>query len=316
MKREIKILENVDIKPHLNFGIGGRVKYLCEVSTEKEVMSALKIAKRSKIPHFILGGGCNLVFSDKLHDLFVIKLKGGKISINKSKMTIMCDAGVKLFSLVEESVKNGFSGIENLIGIPGTVGGAIYGNAGAYGNSIGAVVESVKIFDGKEVRNIKAKDCKFHYRGSIFKKKKWVILGAKFKFKKGKADELTAKMKEILDIRNKKFPMDMKCPGSYFKNILIDELDEMSKRFLEKEENKKLADKIIGGKLPAGCLLEEIGAKGMRVGDVAVSDFHANIMINLGNGTFDDLMELADKLKEKGFKFFLARFKEEVVIVA
>lgn len=276
---------------------------MTEVATPEEIIEAIKHAKSQKIVHIILGGGNNVVFCDKKTKCLVIKIIGGDIHIIGDKVHV--DAGVDLLHLIRTVIKDGLAGLETLSGIPGTAGGAIYGNAGAYGHSISEVVDSVKIFDGKKIRSLTNKECKFEYRESIFKKKKWVILSAELKFGKGDAKELQKKSEEITKIRWEKFGPKPKCPGSYFKNILV---KDISKKSLTLVDPTKIKD----GKIPAGYLLEEVGAKGMREGGVYVSDYHGNIILNDGTGNYKDLKKLVNKLRKLVKNKFGIKLEEEV----
>jgi UDP-N-acetylmuramate dehydrogenase len=299
----LNIKKNVSIKPHVNFGIGGDVAHLAEVKTPEEIIYAIKHAKSLKIPHIILGGGNNVVFCDKKTKCLVIKIVGGDIHIKGD--TVHVDAGVDLFHLIKTVIGEGLAGIETLSGIPGTVGGAIYGNAGAYGHDFSEVVQSVKIFDGKKIRSLTDKECKFAYRESIFKKKKWVILSAELKLQKGDAKELEKKSDEITKVRWEKFGPKPKCPGSYFKNVLVKDISKKSLKLIDPA-------KIKDGKIPAGYLLEEVGAKEMKEGGLYVSDYHGNIILNDCTGNYWDLMKLVKKLKVAVKKKFGIEIEEEV----
>lgn len=302
----IKVHKNLSIKPHLNFKIGGDVSHLTEVKTPEEIIYAIKHAKSLGIPHIILGGGNNVIFCDKKTKCLIIKIAGGDIHIKGD--TVHVDAGVDLFYFIKTVIEEGLAGIETLSGIPGTVGGAIYGNAGAYGHDIGEFVKSVKVFDGKKIRTLTNKECKFAYRESIFKKKKWVILSAEMKFARGDAEALQKKSDEITKVRWEKFGPKPKCPGSYFKNVLA---KDISKKSLKLVEPAKIKD----GKIPAGYLLEEVGAKGMREGGLYVSDYHGNIILNDGTGNYVDLMKLVKKLKSLVKKKFGIELEEEVIYI-
>ncbi|HBM45690.1 MAG: UDP-N-acetylenolpyruvoylglucosamine reductase [Parcubacteria group bacterium GW2011_GWF2_38_76] len=303
------VVKNIEISQHLNFGVGGKVSHFVTASNKEDILSAVAYAKKEKIPYLILGGGNNIVSCDKKIKCLVIKISsepdsvGGEIKIKDNK--IYTDAGILLSDLVSTTVKNGFVGLETLSGIPGTVGGSIYGNAGAYGHSISEFISSVTIFDGKKIIKTGNKDCHFGYRESVFKKKKWIIIGAEFKFKKGDAKELTKISEDIIETRWKKFGPKPKCPGSYFKNIIVKDISKKSLAFID-------PSKIKDGKIPVGYLLEEVGAKGMREGGIYVSDFHGNIILNDGTGKYNDLTKLVKKLKSLVKKKFGIEIEEEV----
>ena len=301
-----RIFKDENVAKHLSFGVGGKVKYLAEVCNQEEIIFAVNLAREKKIPYLILGGGYNLVFSGKKWNGIVIKVSDGKIKINGD--IIYSDAGALLSGLIKVAVSSGLSGIETLSGIPGTIGGAIYGNAGAYGHSISEYLVSVTIFDGNDVRKIAKDECDFSYRESIFKKKDWVILGAEFKFIPGDRGSLTSTSKKIIETRLNKFGKEPKCAGSYFKNVVVSELKPVVLEGIPK-------NKIIDGKIPAGYLLESVGAKGMRVGGIYVADYHGNIILNDGTGKSSDLYKLTEKLKKLVKEKFGINLEEEVITI-
>ncbi|MBI5140400.1 MAG: UDP-N-acetylmuramate dehydrogenase [Candidatus Vogelbacteria bacterium] len=334
----VKLKENVEIKPHTTFGIGGVARYFIEIKSVEELPEAIELAKKKKAPHYVIAGGSNLVFGDGLLYITLIKLcppKTGKlIEVRGNKIT--CDASVVLMDLVNSAVKNSLGGMETLSGIPGTVGGAIVGNAGAYGQAIPDKLEKVLVFDGQKKKWLTKKECKFVYRGSIFShpseregsavafsahgkrggfatkvtsNPSLYVLRAVFKLDKGDKKALEKKSREIIEIRDKKYPPGLKTPGSFFKNVLINEMPRESLKFLP-------TDRDYFGKVPAWHFLNQVGARGMREGGIAIADFHGNYLINTGSATFEDVKTLADKLKKLVKDKFGVELEEEVVYVA
>ena len=214
------------------------------------------------------------------------------------------DAGAVLQDLVDRTIDAGLRGLETMTGIPGWVGGAIYGNAGAYGHSIQECVESVRFFDGSETRELGANELKFTYRTSIFKARKdWVVLDAVLKLNQAGAAELRSTADGILKIRNEKYPPTMKCAGSIFKNLLAAELPA----------GVRVPEKIVReGKVPSAYFLEAAGAKGLAIGGLRVADYHANLIYNEGGGTARDLWHLIETLKAGVSEKFGIRLEEEV----
>lgn len=291
------------LKKITRFGVGGSA-YAVEVKENNLLPSIVQNIKKSKKNFFVLGGGTNIIAHDKGYTGVVLLIKTKDMKVSGSE--IQCDAGVSLQALVDEANRNSLSGIETLAGIPGTVGGALYGNAGAYGREIADVVTRVSIFDGIRTRNLSKKECSFYYRGSIFKRKKWIILSAAFIFQKGNKKNLEQKSKDIVELRRKKYPPRLRCAGSIFKNILLQSTTgKKLQRMIPKE-------KIIKGKIPAGVLLESVGAKGMKRGSIVVADYHANLIINTGKGKAKDVKYIIDKLKKKVYKKYGILLEEEV----
>lgn len=301
----MKIRKNVPLAPLSTFKIGGRVEYFCEIQKVEELFAALDFAKRKRIPYKILAGGSNVVFPDKkLKGLLIkIKIKDGGIIREKNRLKV--GAAVPLAEVVETSIRSGLKGLETLSGIPGTLGGAIVGNAGAYGHSISEAVVKVQVWDGKKFRWLSRKDCQFGYRESVFKKKPYIVICAVLGFKKGSPKTLKKISKDIIKLRLKKYKPGLRCPGSFFKNVLV---KDVSKRTLSKIDRSK----IIEGKIPAGYLLEAVGAKGMKIGGIKIADFHGNLFINNGNGKASDVKKLARILKNRVKKRFGIELEEEI----
>jgi UDP-N-acetylmuramate dehydrogenase len=253
--------KNVSLKNYTTFKIGGPAKYFFEAKKKEDLIGAVIAAKKMKLPFFIFGGGSNILVSDEGFKGLVIKY-GQPLSLYV------------------------FNGLEWAVGIPGTIQGAVWGNAGAFGKSMKDVVKEVEVFDlkNKKIKILKNKDCKFGYRDSIFKQNKnLIILSAKIKSKKSNPK----KMKEYLNYRKKTQPLNLPSAGSIFKN---------PKGF------------------SAGELIEGCGLKGKRIGNVKISEKHANFIVNLGGGKAKDVMKLINLAKKKVKEKFGITLEEEVVI--
>jgi len=210
-----------------------------------------------------------------------------------------------LADVIGQAIRRGLRGLETLSGIPGTIGGAVVGNAGAYGHSISELVDRVEIWDGREHRILSRSECAFEYRESVFKKEPFVLLRAFLRFRRGDARKLQRASREIIALREKKYRPGLRCPGSFFKNVLVKSLTPES---LDRIDRRK----IIDGKIPAGYLLEAVGAKGMRAGGIVIARFHGNLFINQGGGTACDVRALARELKNKVKRRFGIQLEEEV----
>ncbi len=302
--------KNVPLAPFSTFKIGGRAEYFFKISKPESLIKVIKWAEDKKIPWKIFAGGSNIIFPDKKIKGLLIQFSGGAIKLKNQKME--ADAGVSLSAVVKKSIQAGLRGLETLSGIPGTLGGAIYGNAGAYGHSISEIVEKIEIWEpelrqkgqGKK-RWLKNEECGFDYRESIFKERPYILLRAVLKFKKGGKEKLQKISREIIKIREKKYKPGLRCPGSFFKNVPVKKISRKSLKLINKA-------KIIEGKIPTGYLLEEVGAKGMRMGGIEIADFHGNLFVNRGNGTAKEAKHLADILKRRVRKKFGIELEEEV----
>jgi UDP-N-acetylmuramate dehydrogenase len=288
-KDQIIFQKNVSLAEYTAFKIGGKARYFFEAKNIKELILAIKAAKKMKMPFFILGGGSNLLVSDKGFNGLVLKIKNKGIKVCGTK--IIAEAGVFMGQLLNATVKSGLSGLEWSSGIPGTIGGAICGNAGAFGKSMKDSVCSIEVLDTKnlKIKVFRNKDCKFDYRKSFFKNKNdLIIILAVLALKKGNKSEINEKIKEYSDHRIKTQPLDYPSAGSVFKN---------PKGFF------------------AANLIEECGLKGERIGKAEVSKKHANFIVNLGGAKARDVEKLIKLIKEKVKDKFKIALEEEIRIL-
>ncbi|MEI6587465.1 MAG: UDP-N-acetylmuramate dehydrogenase [Candidatus Moraniibacteriota bacterium] len=313
----LTIQKNIPLAPLTTFKIGGPAKFFCAAKNEGELLEALDFAKESKLEIFMLGGGSNILFSDKGFDGLVIKLQGSEgISQNVIKLNgelIECWVGESLASVVSFAKENNLVGMEWAVGIPGTVGGAVRGNAGAFGGQMADNIESVKVFDISSeslgVLEYKNADCEFFYRTSLFKKNpSLIVISVKLKMEKGENEAIESRMQEIIKVRTEHQPKGFSS-GSFFQNP-VTENQELIAGF-EKDTGAKARDGVI----PAGWLIEEAGFKGKKIGGVMVSEKHANFFINDGTGTAEDVVILAGIIKQKIREEFDTQIKEEIIYV-
>lgn len=271
----MKFKRNVLLKNYTTFKIGGPAKYFYIAKTKEDLIEAIKEAKKLKLAFFILGGGSNLLVSDKGFNGLVIKF------------------GQPLSSYVSK-------GLEWVVGIPGTVQGAVCSNAGAFKKSMKDVVESGEVFDTEtgKVKIFKNKDCRFSYRDSIFRKKKnLIILSVKIKPKKSN----TKKIKQYLDYRKQTQPLNFPSAGSIFKN-----LPAFPAGFLVE------GDKSSSLPFAVARVIEKCGLKGKKIGKVKISEKHANFILNLGKGKAKDVIKLIKLIKKKVKNKFKINLEEEI----
>ena len=289
---------------HTRFGVGGPADLFAEASRLEAFLEALRVARASGLNCAVAGAGTNLVVADEGFRGIVLRFTAGKIEVRGPRL--MAEAGADLQSLVDAANGLGLAGLETLAGIPGSAGGAVYGNAGAYGRSISEVVSEVYFFDGAMVQALDNAECEFAYRESIFKRRKdWVILTAELALEAGDPGELRRKSEEILAIRQKKYPPEMRCAGSIFKNLLWRDLPQALREHVP-------AETIREGKVPAAWFLDQAGCKGLAEGDMRVADYHANLVYNAGAGTARDLRALITELKRRVKEHFDLALEEEV----
>jgi UDP-N-acetylmuramate dehydrogenase len=298
----VQLFVNAPLARYTRFEIGGPARMLANISTVEALAETLRLAKDSGTPHALIGGGTNLIVDDEGFPGVVIRYVAKNIEIDGTRVRV--EAGAVLQDLVDQTIDAGLKGLETMTGIPGWVGGAIYGNAGAYGHSIQECVESVRFFDGSKTCELCSDKVAFSYRNSIFKRfKDWVVLDATLRLNKSDPVELRATAGRILKIRNEKYPPTMKCAGSIFKNLILAELPA----------GVTVPDKVVReGKVPSAYFLELAGAKGLAIGGLRVADYHANLIYNEGGGTARDLWHLIETLKVGVREEFGVRLEEEV----
>jgi UDP-N-acetylmuramate dehydrogenase len=301
--------KNADLSCHTTFGLPGRAEYLFVTSDPEELYQAVAAARAIEKNYFIIAGGSNIVVPAQDYQGLVIVYRERKEnkkegSLKREGNKIIVNGSVSLWSVVDFAIANGLSGLENLAGIPGTIGGAVYGNAGAYGHSVSEVVDGVIVFDGEKKVSLSRDDCCFSYRHSVFKEQPWVILSVVLELVPGDGEALRKYADSLLSSRGEKFS-NIKCPGSFFKNVLV---KDVSPESLEKVDQTK----IIDSKIPAGYLLENVGAKGMTLGGLKIADYHGNLIINTGTATARDVVELVTLLKQKVKDMFGIELEEEV----
>jgi UDP-N-acetylmuramate dehydrogenase len=303
----VQVFVNAPLSRYTRFEIGGAARMLANVSTVGALAETLRIAEQSRTPHAIIGGGTNLIVDDEGFPGVVMRYAANNIEIDGFRVRV--EAGAVLQDLVDRTIDAGLRGLETLTGIPGWVGGAIYGNAGAYGHSIDERVEMVRFFDGNGFREIGNAACEFRYRESVFKQHKdWIILSATLALDRANPAELRSTAEGILTIRNRKYPPTMCCAGSIFKNLLLAELPEALR--------EQIPETLIReGKVPSAYFLEQVGAKGMSNGQVRVADYHANLIYNAGGGTSRQVHDLIETLQQRVLDRFNLRLDEEIQYV-
>jgi UDP-N-acetylmuramate dehydrogenase len=265
---------------------------------------AITVIKETGEPHAVIGGGTNLVVSDDGFPGMVLRYTNAALEIGPGVVTVA--AGAMLQDLVDTTIAAGLRGLETMTGIPGWVGGAVYGNAGAYGHSLDERVASVRYFDGSTAREIGSAVCEFHYRESIFKRRKdWIVLSVTLRLDPADPRELRATADGILKIRNQKYPPSLRCAGSIFKNLMRDRLPPSVQAGIPPQLVRE-------GKVPSAFFLEQAGAKGLANGGVRVADYHANLIYNEAGGTALQIRDLIAELKRRVRDQFGIELEEEV----
>lgn len=272
-KLNCECLENEPLKNHVSFRIGGKCNALVSVNSVQSLLEIMDFLKSNNIKYYVLGKGSNVLVSDNGFDGVIILI--GKdfadISVNSDGI-IKCSAGASLSALCRAALEHNLSGLEFAYGIPGNVGGAVFMNAGAYGGEIKDIIISADYIDENGCQQtIYAADMDLSYRHSFFTGKKCIITGAAFKLINGEHDAIKARMDELMAKRRSKQPLEYPSAGSTFKR----------------------PDGAY-----ASALIEQCGLKGLHVGDAEVSTKHSGFVINKGNASFNDVMELIKKVQD------------------
>lgn len=351
----MEFFENYGLKKHTSMYVGGPARYFVEVNSKEELIKALIFSKEKSLKIFILGGGSNIIISDKGFDGLVIKINiKGVTSIKEDEISKYYEvmAGESWDEFVGFSVNSGLYGIENLSHIPGTVGASVVQNIGAYGQEVSTSVVSVKVLEIETLKEkvLSKKDLKFSYRKSILNttdKGKYVVLAVVFSLKnsgelntkyddikksfEGKKPDLISLRNAIIQIRNKKFPYPDSpvhgTVGSFWNTEVIDEstyeniikkLDE--KGFLQKAQDlrdKKNAFSVEQGlKVPYGILIEVLSFKGYKKGGVKILDSHSGVINNFsGKCTASEVIDLSSEVINKIKEEFDINLKIEPELV-
>ena len=282
-----RVLKDEEMSKHTSFKVGGKADFFIIVETTKELIDVLKLTKECNIKTFIIGNGTNLIVKDDGFRGAVIKLNFKKLDIENNQ--IIAGAGIPLSLLSHFACINSVKNYEFLSGIPGTVGGAVKMNAGAYGGEIKDILISTTYLDKNyNLVEIDNKEHEFDYRQSIFSKKDWIIIESKFKIEYGETKEIEEKINEFNKSRREKQPLDKPNAGSIFKR---------------------------GEDFITAKLIDEVGLKGYKIGGAMVSTKHAGFIVNEDNATAKDILDLIEYIKQKVKKEKDKDLKLEVLVL-
>jgi UDP-N-acetylmuramate dehydrogenase len=288
---ELQIQENVPLAPFTTFQIGGMAKYFAEVESDENLRQALTWAHEKNVRFKIVSGGSNVLVSDEGFDGLIIHVVSSRFSFAGNE--IAADAGVNLLTLIYAAADKGLGGWESLAGIPGTVGGAVRGNAGAFGSEIKDFVVKAGALHAEtgEVREFINAECAFSYRESFFKRHpEWIITRVFLDLQKINPQESKSKIEATIAEREKRHLQNVKAAGSYFMN------PKAPKHLQELFESEK-GTPARESRVPAGWLIEKAGMKGAIVGGAQASLQHPNYLVNTGTATSENVRALATEIK-------------------
>lgn len=278
----------VPMKEYTTFKLGGNAEIFVTPETFEEIRDLLRLCVKYNVPYFVIGKGSNILVKDG-------GVKGVIVNLNKlkhikiDKFMVTAGAGASLIEVALYSGKNGLSGLEFASGIPGSIGGAIAMNAGAYGGEICQVVKSVKVIDDElNIKDLSLEEMQFSYRNSIVLKKSYVVLEATFELKEGNKEQIKAIVQDLTRRRVEKQPLDKPSAGSTFK----------------RPEGYY-----------AGKLIQDSGLKGYKIGGAQVSDKHSNFVINNGDASAKEILQLIKHIQDTVFDKFKVNLETEVRII-
>jgi len=291
------VKQDIKLAPYTTYKIGGPARYFYAAKNDDEIAEAVSWARKEGVPYFILGGGSNILVSDKGFYGLVVRIHNSRFMIHGSAVEV--GAGLDLPELVQTAIDNGLKGLEWASGIPGTFGGAVRGNAGAFGGEVKDIITSVRFLDEKgDVKTLDNKDCNFSYRDSIFKQNPdYIILSTTIKLEAGDRNALRKFSKETIEYRAARHPLEYGSCGSVFKAIDVNSIHpgnfEKYPRFRDLIKNDPFPV------IPTACFIDEASLKGYSIGGAMVSTKHPNFLVNYNNASPQDVSALISFTKER-----------------
>lgn len=287
-------------------GVGGSAKFFGHVYDSDQLREGIAFAMALELPVVFMGDGSNVLVSDRGHRGLTLKCAFSGLRVRDR--TAIAGAACSLLHLIETLNRSGLGGMERLYGIPGSVGGAVVGNAGAYGQEISDNFVDARVFRNGRIEKWPAARFRFGYRSSALKDcRDAFLVECRFRMTRS-VDDLNEVSRQILQKRLPKYPPGMRCPGSFFKNVLVEELSPQAL-------DRVPPDFIQFGKIPAGMLLQAVGACGARHGGAGIADYHGNLVYNSGTATAKEIEDLAMQYAEKVWARFQIRLEPEIRIL-
>ncbi|MFA6533662.1 MAG: UDP-N-acetylmuramate dehydrogenase [Patescibacteria group bacterium] len=302
--------ENVPLAPYTTFRLGGPARYFVAAKSEAELAAAFLWAKKERLPTAILGGGSNLLVADAGFDGLVIKNENIDYVIEGNR--IFAGSGLNLGYLVSQCTENSLTGAEFLVGIPGTVGGAVYGNAGAWGHGIGELVETVKVFEGGKIKQLNQNACQFKYRSSALKEENLPVLSVVLLLRKSVKEVVEKQVSDYLRQRSGGNQPKEPSAGCSFKNVELAKLKPAKVMKGLGINAAEFAAATKHGKLAVGYILERLNLKDKKIGGAKISPAHCNFIINDGTAKAADVAELISYVKQQVRDKVGVQLEEEV----
>lgn len=286
---DLAVEKDVPLSGHTSFHIGGPAKRMALPKNREQLVILMELAQACGTEPFLMGNGTNLLISDEGLDRLVIRTAAQMTDVHLAEPTLLeADAGISLARLAVFAQKQSLTGLEFAHGIPGSLGGAVFMNAGAYGGEMKQVIEEVTVLTENGIQHLDAEACDFGYRRSAFSNGNSIILGAKLRLKKGNPEEIRRTMNELMERRKTTQPLEFPSAGSTFKRPV--------------------------GHF-AGTMIEQAGLKGLTVGGAQVSEKHAGFVINIGGASCKDVEELIAEIQKRVYQKDGIMLEPEVKII-
>ncbi|KKR97402.1 MAG: UDP-N-acetylenolpyruvoylglucosamine reductase [Candidatus Uhrbacteria bacterium GW2011_GWF2_41_16] len=305
-----RLKENELLSKHTNFRVGGLAHWFVDIRTIDELKQVLILVQKQQIPWFVMGGGSNILASDEGFSGVVLQMamRGSKIEGTH----VIVEAGATTAALARTTAEAGLEGLEWAISLPGTIGGAVRGNAGCFGGEMKDVVEQVTVLRNGQMIVLKKDDLQFGYRESFLKHSKDIVVKIEMILRPGDSVVLKEKMKEILEKRKASQPLSAGSAGCIFKNYDIANEIELAR--LKQEADIPPAVLVLR-RVSAGWLVDQLDLKGTKIGDAQISLEHGNFMLNLGHATASEIVQLIALVKTKASDRFGIYLQEEIEYV-
>ncbi len=300
------------LKTHTHYAVGGPARFFVEAKTVEEIVELIAAVREHELDWVILGGGTNVLVNDQGFDGVVIKAANRSVQVDVGNARVTAEAGALSSMVARQTANAGLTGFEWAVSLPGTIGGAVRGNAGCFGGEIKDSLISAEVLnvESGEIEEMSNKDLKFGYRESVVKDNPLVVLRATFQLEERDEKETKEKIEYVLKCRLKTQPKNAKCAGCAFKNFDFTTNDDISKLLdIAPEVPQKFIDT---NRIPAGWLIDQLGLKGTNVGGAAISEDHGNFITSDGSATADQLAQLIALIKTRVRDTYGIQLQEEV----
>jgi len=300
------------LSKHTTFKIGGPADFFVTIDSTEDAVACLTYLDENGVDYFILGGGSNMLVSDDGFRGVAVRIKAQNKSVEDT--LVIADAGCITVDIAQFSMQHNLTGFEWGVGVPGTIGGAVRGNAGAMGSTMKDNVKKISIYKDGEVLEYSNEECQFGYRSSRIKKEGGLVLQVWLELTKTEDTSLMKKALEYLNYRNTTQPRGYASTGCIFKNADAETNKVQLLKYFD-ETDEKVQQFLQVGKISAGWLVEQAGMKGQTVGGAQVSDVHGNFVINMGTATANDVTTLINQIKQAVYNAFEIQLEEEIQII-